>query len=69
MRECTILCVEHKVHKYTEYNSVCPLVGIWTLPAPTPSLASECAPPHGTKRGGGHSRLRLRGWGSPNSDD
>jgi hypothetical protein len=35
---------------------------------PTPSLASECAPPH-QKPKGGHTRLRVRGWGSPNSDD
>jgi hypothetical protein len=27
-----------------------------------PSLASECTPPPG-----GHTRLRVRGWGSPNS--
>ncbi len=33
-----------------------------------PSLASKCVPPPGTK-GGGHTRLRVRGWGSPNSDD
>jgi hypothetical protein len=38
--------------------------------SPTPCLASYCAPPPGTKRGGGwHSRLRVRGWGSPNSED
>jgi hypothetical protein len=36
--------------------------------SPTPSLASECAPPPGTKRGG-HTLLRVRGWGSPGSDD
>jgi hypothetical protein len=36
--------------------------------SPTPSLASECAPTPGTK-GGGHTRLWVRGWGSPNSDD
>jgi hypothetical protein len=35
----------------------------------TPSLASECAPPPGTKVWGGHTRLQVRGWGSPNSDD
>jgi hypothetical protein len=34
--------------------------------SPTPSLASECAPLPGTK---GHTRLRMRGCGSPNSDD
>jgi hypothetical protein len=37
--------------------------------SPTPSLASECAPPPGTKEGGGHTRLLVRGWSSPNSDD
>ncbi len=36
--------------------------------SPTPSLAGECATSPGTK-GGWHSRLRVRGWGSPNSDD
>ncbi len=35
--------------------------------SPTPSLASECAPPPRFK-GGRHTRLRVRGWGSPNSD-
>ncbi len=35
--------------------------------SPNPSLASECcAPP---PRTGGHTRLRVRGWESPNSDD
>jgi hypothetical protein len=36
--------------------------------SPNPSLANECAllPEPG---GGGHTRLRVRGWGSPNSDD
>jgi hypothetical protein len=37
------------------------------LLAPNPSLACECAPPSRTGRG--HTRLRVRGWGSPNSDD
>ncbi len=36
--------------------------------SPTPFLASKCAPPPRTK-GGGHICLRVRGWGSPNSDD
>jgi hypothetical protein len=36
--------------------------------SPTPLAASECALPPGQK-GGGHTRLRLKGWGSPNSDD
>jgi hypothetical protein len=58
----------HKVRIYKEYHSVYSLVGIGTLPPP--SLASECIPPLGTRGGGeGHTRLRVRGWGSPSSDD
>jgi hypothetical protein len=34
-----------------------------------PSLASECAPPPPRTKGWGAHSLRLRGWGSPNSDD
>jgi hypothetical protein len=41
----------------------------WNWDSPTPSLASECSPPPGTNGSGRHTRLRLRGWGSPNSDD
>ncbi len=39
--------------------------------ASNPSLASECAPPRPPPRtdGEGETRLRVRGWGSPNSDD
>jgi hypothetical protein len=33
---------------------------------PNPYLASDCAPPPRT--GGGDTRLRVRGWGRPNSD-
>jgi hypothetical protein len=37
---------------------------------PTPSPASDCAPPPRTGGGGGaHSPAEVRGWGSPNSDD
>jgi hypothetical protein len=40
----------------------------WDSPSPTPFAAGECAPPpFGT--GGGHTRLRLKGWGSPNSNE
>ncbi len=38
----------------------------WNWDSPTPLAASECALPPGPK-GGGHTRLRLKGWGSPNS--
>ncbi len=33
--------------------------------SPTPSLASECAPPRNLKGGGVHTHLRVRGWGVP----
>jgi hypothetical protein len=39
------------------------------LGPPTPSPASEFALPPGSKGGGVHTRLLVRGWGSPNSDD
>ncbi len=52
----------HKVHLYKEYHSVCPLVGIWTLPTPL-SPASVPLPPE-PKRGE-HTRMRVRGWGVP----
>jgi hypothetical protein len=56
----------HKGHKiYLKYHSVCPLVGIGT-PPPLP-LASVSPTP--TKEEGVHTRLRVRGWGSSNSDD
>ncbi len=42
----------------------------WNWDSPTPSLASElCPSPPEPKMGGGHIRLRVRGWGSPNSDE
>ncbi len=43
----------------------------WNWDSPTPLAASECALPPGPKGGGpgGHTRLRLKGWGSPNSND
>ncbi len=41
-----------------------PSTELWP-PTPLP----QASVPHLTKRGGGHTRLRVRGWGSPNSDD
>jgi hypothetical protein len=38
------------------------------LGVPRPPPAGECAPPPFGSGGGGHSRYRERGWGSPNSD-
>ncbi len=61
-----IKCEPLKVHIFKEYHSV----PSSELGSPTPYLASECAPPRGTKGvGGGHTRLQVRGWGSANSDD
>ncbi len=53
------------VRIYEEYHSVCILVGIGTLPT-SPSPASVPLPP---VPGGGATHLRVRGWGSSNSDD
>jgi hypothetical protein len=52
--------------KGTKYHSVCPLVVIGTLPPPL-SPASVPLPPE--PGGGGHTGLRARGWGNPNSHD
>ncbi len=49
--------LSHQVHIYKKYHSVCPIVGIGTLPPPL-SPASVPLPP-GTK-GGGHTRLGER---------
>ncbi len=56
----------HKVHIYKEYHSVCPFFGIVILLTPlSPAIVPLPLEPKG---GGGHTRLRVRGWGSPNSD-
>jgi hypothetical protein len=52
-----------KVHLYTEYHSVCPLVGIGTL---RPPLLSASVPLPPEPKGRGHTRQRERGWESPN---
>ncbi len=57
----------HKVRIYKEYHSFCPLVGIGTLP--TPLWPASVPLPQNRGGGGGGTRLRLRGWGSPNSED
>ncbi len=48
---------------YKEYRGVCPLVGIGTLPP----LLSPASMPIAPSKGGGNTRLGVRGWGSPNS--
>jgi hypothetical protein len=49
------------------YHSVCSFVGIGT-PHPL-SRKRVCTPPPPQPKEGEHTRLRVRGWGSPNSDD
>jgi hypothetical protein len=55
----------HKVHICREYHSVCPLVGIGNLPPPL----SPASVPLPRNQGGGGTRVRVRGWGSPNSNE
>ncbi len=52
------------IGRYLEYHSVCPLVWIGTPPSPAVSVY----PPLNQRRGE-YTRLRVRGWGSLNSDD
>ena len=47
--------------------NVCPVVGIGTTPPP--SRRRVCNPPPLNQRRWEHTRLRIRGWGSPNSND
>jgi hypothetical protein len=54
--------------KYVYIKSTTVYVPSSKLGSPTHSFASECAPPP-TNGGGGTFALRVRGWGSPNSDD
>jgi hypothetical protein len=58
---------DHKVLKYIQHHSVYPLVGIGTTTTPLPPASLPYPPDQ--RWGGGHTRRRLRGWGSPNSDD
>ncbi len=50
---------------YIEHYSLCPLVGIGIPPTLLPQ--ASVPPPHRTKGwgGGGHTPLRLGGWGVP----
>ena len=63
-RLCQTISFYHKVLIYREHHSVCPLVGTGT----PPTLLPQASVPS-SQVGGGHTRLWLRGWGSPNSDD
>ncbi len=54
----------HQAKIVRKYHSVCPLVRIGP---PTPLSCKRMSPPP-TKRGG-NTRLRVRGWGSQNSEE
>jgi hypothetical protein len=51
----------HKVHTYKEFHSVCPLVGIGLS---RPISRQRVCPSPRNQMGVGHTRLRVRGWGS-----
>ncbi len=63
----------HKVHtvyiRYLEYHSVCPFVRTGTPPPPPPPLPLASVSSPWNQRRWEHTRLRVRGWGGPNSDD
>jgi hypothetical protein len=46
-----------------------PSLGLGPPRTAPPPLPQASAPPPPQPRGGGHARLRVREWGSPNSDD
>jgi hypothetical protein len=53
-------------HRVGRVLSVSPVVGIGTPPPLSPQAS---VPPHPLVRGGGHTRLRLKRWGSLNSNE
>jgi hypothetical protein len=55
----------HKV-RYIEYQSVYVPSSELGLSQPLSPASVQCSFP---QKGGGHTRLRVRGWGSPNIDD
>ncbi len=55
---CFCIPLHHKVRIYKEYHSVCPLVGIGT---PPPLSRKRVFPSPPEPKGGGDTRLRVRG--------
>ncbi len=64
---CAGVCTKY-VRIYKEYKSVCPIIGIGlSQPLCRQRVCPSRLPPE--PGGGGHTHQRVRGWGSPNSDD
>jgi hypothetical protein len=55
--------IRHKVPRIPQCMSPC-----LNWDPPPPPLVSDCVTPQNQRRRG-HTRLRVRGWGGPNSDD
>ncbi len=65
---CTVYCWYHGTTKYVYIKSTTVYVPSSELGLPQPlSSQGVCPSPH--NQGGGHTRMRVRGWGSPNSED
>jgi hypothetical protein len=60
---CRTLYSQSTYILYEEYHSVCPLVGIGTLPTPLSPVSVPPSPQNPRTGGGGETRLRVRGWG------
>jgi hypothetical protein len=59
----------HTKYVYIKSTTVYVPSSEFGLSQPLSHNTSECAPPPRTGGGEGAHRLRVRGWGSPNSDD
>ncbi len=62
-----LLCLRHKVQRVQRVPQCMFPRRNWVLPPPPLPQASVPLTPEA--KGGGHTCLRVRGWGSPNSDD
>ncbi len=75
-RDCNFLlrvngyCTMYSVGTAQSRQSAKRFSSRWNWDSPHPfSRRRVCPPPHPLVRGGGHTRLRLKGWGSPNSNE
>jgi hypothetical protein len=61
-----LMAANHKVRSYKEYQVYVPSL---ELGLSQPLSRQRVCPSPRTKRGGSQTRLQVRGWGSPNSDN